>query len=205
VSVSRLRRYSLGNITALPEAKQAAALAELVGWTNPGPGGFYDDMGELDAMPHYVYNVTSDTGDQAFYPTTIVVVSPPSEQYYQPVQRGTTNAPPSMDPGTRPVIPLHAPVHVTPPPLSPLILGFAGLPVAHGWYQPHMVGTSRTWLVPAAHGWYQPHMIGTSRTWLVPAAHGWYQPHMVGTSRTWLVPAAHGWSGPMIATCIRIR
>ena len=31
-----------------------AAIDEIVNWTNPGPGGFYDDLGELARQPHLV-------------------------------------------------------------------------------------------------------------------------------------------------------
>ena len=35
--------------------------------THDRPGGFYDDLGELDAQ-HYVSNVPEETGDQAVTP-----------------------------------------------------------------------------------------------------------------------------------------
>src|SRR5207249_1202485 len=36
------------------EAERLKALDEIVEWTNPGPGGFYDDLGKLDWQPHLV-------------------------------------------------------------------------------------------------------------------------------------------------------
>ena len=34
------------------EAERQKQLAEIVNWTNPGPGGFYDDLGNLTRQPH---------------------------------------------------------------------------------------------------------------------------------------------------------
>src|SRR5207249_4151442 len=34
------------------EPERLAALHEIVDWTNPGPSGFYDDLGNLTAQPH---------------------------------------------------------------------------------------------------------------------------------------------------------
>ena len=34
------------------EADRLTALHGIVDWTNPGPGGFYDDLGNLTAQPH---------------------------------------------------------------------------------------------------------------------------------------------------------
>ncbi len=36
------------------EAARLAALREIVEWTNPGPGGFYDDLGNTARQPHLV-------------------------------------------------------------------------------------------------------------------------------------------------------
>jgi hypothetical protein len=36
------------------EADRLKALEEIVNWTNPGPGGFYDDLGNLSAQSHLV-------------------------------------------------------------------------------------------------------------------------------------------------------
>ncbi len=46
-------RERFGKIRALPsETERLAALARIVEWTNPGPGGFYDDLGNSAAQPH---------------------------------------------------------------------------------------------------------------------------------------------------------
>jgi hypothetical protein len=36
------------------ERERSAAIDEMVNWTNPGPGGFYDDLGNLARQPHLV-------------------------------------------------------------------------------------------------------------------------------------------------------
>ena len=36
------------------EAERQKQLAEIADWTNPGPGGFYDDLGNLTRQPHLV-------------------------------------------------------------------------------------------------------------------------------------------------------
>lgn len=36
------------------EREQRKAIEEIVNWTNPGPGGFYDDLGDLTRQPHLV-------------------------------------------------------------------------------------------------------------------------------------------------------
>ena len=36
------------------EAERIKGIDEIVNWTNPGPGGFYDDLGKRDLQPHLV-------------------------------------------------------------------------------------------------------------------------------------------------------
>jgi hypothetical protein len=36
------------------ETERRAAIEEILNWTNPGPGGFYDDLGDTAAEPHLV-------------------------------------------------------------------------------------------------------------------------------------------------------
>jgi hypothetical protein len=36
------------------EAERLAGIAEIVNWTDPGPGGFYDDLGKRDSQPHLI-------------------------------------------------------------------------------------------------------------------------------------------------------
>lgn len=45
-------------IAELPdEAARLAAVDVILNWTNPGPGGFYDHLGDATAMPHLVRRV----------------------------------------------------------------------------------------------------------------------------------------------------
>jgi hypothetical protein len=39
------------------EAARQQALDAIVNWTNPGPGGFYDDLGNVAAQPHLLVNL----------------------------------------------------------------------------------------------------------------------------------------------------
>jgi hypothetical protein len=41
-------------IEKAPREKQAAMLDRIINWTNPGPGGFYDDLGDPAKQPHLV-------------------------------------------------------------------------------------------------------------------------------------------------------
>lgn len=53
-------------IRGLPkESARIAALEKAVDWQNPGPGGFYDDLGNLSAAPHLVTN-TDPMGDPEY-------------------------------------------------------------------------------------------------------------------------------------------
>ncbi len=36
------------------ESERLATIVEVLNWTNPGPGGFYDDLGNLELQPHLV-------------------------------------------------------------------------------------------------------------------------------------------------------
>jgi len=48
-------KEKFATIRKLPsEAERLKAIAEIVEWTNPGPGGFYDDLGNVAAQPHLV-------------------------------------------------------------------------------------------------------------------------------------------------------
>lgn len=42
------------------EPDRIKALEEIENWTNPGPGGFYDDLGDVRNQPHLVRDVTKD-------------------------------------------------------------------------------------------------------------------------------------------------
>ncbi|MDZ4782070.1 MAG: alpha-glucuronidase family glycosyl hydrolase [Planctomycetia bacterium] len=43
------------------EAARRQGLQEIVDWTNPGPGGFYDDLGNYSSQPHLVVGEGFDT------------------------------------------------------------------------------------------------------------------------------------------------
>jgi hypothetical protein len=48
-------KEKLANIRKIPsEPDRLKAIDEIVSWTNPGPGGFYDDLGNVAAQPHLV-------------------------------------------------------------------------------------------------------------------------------------------------------
>jgi hypothetical protein len=52
---ARWLRQELAAIPKLAdEAARRAKIRELVDWTNPGPGGFYDDLGNVSSQPHLV-------------------------------------------------------------------------------------------------------------------------------------------------------
>jgi hypothetical protein len=50
------------------EAQRLAQVDEILNWNNPGPGGFYDDLGNSDAQPHLVR--TASYADDPDYLTT---------------------------------------------------------------------------------------------------------------------------------------
>ncbi|MGI8744760.1 MAG: hypothetical protein ACR2NN_19750 [Bryobacteraceae bacterium] len=48
-------KQRFAEIRAMPnEAGRAPAIDEILNWTNPGPGGFYDDLGDPSAQPHLI-------------------------------------------------------------------------------------------------------------------------------------------------------
>lgn len=52
------------------EAGRVAQLARLVNWTDPGPGGHYDDLGRVGAQPHVVAGV-GFANDPQFFQTPV--------------------------------------------------------------------------------------------------------------------------------------
>lgn len=62
---------------------QSAALQRLAGWTDAGPGGFYDDLGRVGAQPHYLHSPWPENGDQAVHASPVADGDSPSSQYYQ--------------------------------------------------------------------------------------------------------------------------
>jgi hypothetical protein len=53
-------------IRKLAESDRLKAIEEIVEWTNPGPGGFYDDLGNVTAQPHLVRNFSFKDDPGAF-------------------------------------------------------------------------------------------------------------------------------------------
>jgi hypothetical protein len=53
------------------ERERLKALDEIVNWTNPGPGGFYDDLGNLTRQPHLVRG-PGFAKDPAYFESSLV-------------------------------------------------------------------------------------------------------------------------------------
>jgi hypothetical protein len=53
------------------EAERLTHIKEIVDWKNPGPGGFYDDLGNPEQQPHLVRGVGVE-GDPAFFESSLV-------------------------------------------------------------------------------------------------------------------------------------
>ena len=53
------------------ERERLGALDEIVNWTNPGPGGFYDDLGNLARQPHLVRG-PGFAKDPAYFESSLV-------------------------------------------------------------------------------------------------------------------------------------
>ncbi len=68
-------RAQFTKIRALPQKEQAPALAKIANWTNPGPGGFYDDLGNPELQPHLVPGTGVDK-DPAFFTTPLAYFNP---------------------------------------------------------------------------------------------------------------------------------
>jgi hypothetical protein len=56
---------------AADESERLKGLAEIVNWTNPGSGGFYDDLGNLTQQPHLVRGA-GYKADPAFLESSLV-------------------------------------------------------------------------------------------------------------------------------------
>lgn len=46
--------------------KQKEALWNIVHWKNPGPGGYYDDLGDMENQPHMVYTLDYEKDPNSF-------------------------------------------------------------------------------------------------------------------------------------------
>ena len=65
-------KQRIAGIRQLPdEAARLKAIAEIVHWTDPGPGGFYDDLGNLTRQPHLVRGMGYEK-DPAFLMSSLV-------------------------------------------------------------------------------------------------------------------------------------
>jgi hypothetical protein len=53
------------------EADRLAAINSILDWTDPGPGGFYDDLGNLTAQPHLIRG-PGPASDPAFLQSSLV-------------------------------------------------------------------------------------------------------------------------------------
>jgi hypothetical protein len=53
------------------ESDRLGALDQIVNWTNPGPGGFYDDLGNLTNQPHLIRG-PGPSKDPAFLDSSLV-------------------------------------------------------------------------------------------------------------------------------------
>jgi hypothetical protein len=49
------------------ETARLSALRAIVNWTNPGPGGFYDDLGDARRRPHLVSGLSYDKDPASFH------------------------------------------------------------------------------------------------------------------------------------------
>ena len=73
-----MRRFAA--IRALPdETARLDAIAEIVNWQNPGPGGFYDEPGNPERRPHLVLG-PGFGDDPAFQRSAVVGFVAPSEE-----------------------------------------------------------------------------------------------------------------------------
>jgi len=67
--------YRFGEIRKLAsEAERLRAIDEIVNWTNPGPGGFYDDLGNLTRQPHLVRGLGAEK-DPDFRQSSVVGIA----------------------------------------------------------------------------------------------------------------------------------
>ena len=70
------------------EPEKRARIDRLVNWENPGPGGFYDDLGNPSKQPHLVYQTTFAT-DPGF-------VHGPQNAHYRALNNSTLQVDPTL-------------------------------------------------------------------------------------------------------------
>ena len=82
-------------IRALPTGKERqAAIATILDWTNPGPGGFYDDLGNANAQPHLIGGLDyAQDPDHLKSPMNVVYPSPGARQSWQTVAESRNDEP----------------------------------------------------------------------------------------------------------------
>jgi hypothetical protein len=96
-------KHQFARIRKLPaESERLAAISELIDWTNPKPGGFYDDLGNLAAQLHLVPGLSYDR-DPAFLESPHTgfeegdVVDEPDEKPESPLRYSWLNHAESMN------------------------------------------------------------------------------------------------------------
>lgn len=68
----------------MEEVERLRRLDKLVNWKNPGPGGFYDDLGKLAEQPHLVRG-PGFAADPQFLESSHVTIANPSDALRNPV------------------------------------------------------------------------------------------------------------------------
>lgn len=59
-----------------PERERAERLDEIVNWRNPGPGGFYDDLGNLTRQPHLIRGPGFEKDPSLLESSAVSIVNP---------------------------------------------------------------------------------------------------------------------------------
>jgi len=73
----------------LEEAERLRRIAAIVNWRNPGPGGFYDDLGKLTGQQHLVRGVGFDK-DPQFLESSHITTATPAEGSRSPFSGDST-------------------------------------------------------------------------------------------------------------------
>lgn len=81
--------YEFGKVRSLSsEAEKLERIDRLVHWEDPGPGGFYDDLGNPSKQPHLAYQTTFET-DPGF-------VHGPQNAHYRALDNSTLRVDPTL-------------------------------------------------------------------------------------------------------------
>jgi hypothetical protein len=70
----RAQAAEIRNLSSEPE--RLARIDAIVNWTNPGPGGFYDDLGNITAQPHLLRGDLSYDEDPAGQRSPLMHIAP---------------------------------------------------------------------------------------------------------------------------------